>query len=175
MLSTSTNLLAKGSGTTPAPAAPWPVASGRATRLPGWRARMVHLFLIVFGWGLFIKYWLQVAGQAADSQQLQLLLLGAAIVVPAVTVPWVLHNVLLYRRRGARKSVPRVDLEYRTDYLGRQVAADWTTLADERLIEIGISGTVKFYRGTSVAPHDTSRPRRRDDDEVDSTIGSDAV
>jgi hypothetical protein len=100
---------------------------------------------IAAGWGLFLWGWQRVLARASDFAELRLLMIGAAIAVPAITVGWILHNRGIHRRKGPRRSVPVARLEYEVDFHGRQVLADWTALAHAQRVDIVIDGASKRY------------------------------
>jgi len=134
-------------------AAATPSGGARATRLASWPQRAAHVLIIAIGWGLYFWFWHLVSGKVTDSRQLMLLLLGATIVVPVMTLSWVLHNVGIHRRRGARRTVPKGDPNYNVDYNGRSILADWPALAREQAIEISVVGRLKCYRALPATDH----------------------
>jgi hypothetical protein len=107
---------------------------------------LAHLLAIVAGWALFFWGWQRVLARGTDFSELRLLMLGAAIVVPVVTVSWILHNRGIHRRKGPRRSVPEAVLDYQTDFNGRTVIADFSGLAWARRVDIVIEGASKRYR-----------------------------
>lgn len=116
------------------------------------------MLVIAIGWGLYFWFWHLVASKVTDSRQLMLLLLGATIVVPVMTLSWVLHNVGIHRRRGARRTVPKGDPNYNVDYNGRSILADWQALAREGEIEISVVGRLKCYRAAPAGDPETPVP-----------------
>ena len=120
-------------------------ATPRAPRPRHWGRRGAHALAIAVGWALFFWGWQRVLGRGADFGELQLLMLGAAIVVPVVTVSWILHNRGIHRRKGPRRSVPEATLDYRVDFNGREVVADFRALSQARRVEVVIEGAFKRY------------------------------
>ena len=86
-----------------------------APRPRSWGRRGAHALAIAVGWVLFFWGWQRVLGRSADFGELRLLMLGAAVVVPVVTVSWILHNRGIHRRKGPRRSVPAATLDYRAN------------------------------------------------------------
>lgn len=130
------------------------LASPRGAGLSGWR-RLAHGLAIVAGWVLFIWGWHRVLATTPDFADLRLLMLGAAIVVPVVTVSWILHNRGIHRRKGPRRSVVTARLEYGVDFNGREVVADFRALAQARHVQIVVEGGRKEYRDEAHAlPHE---------------------
>lgn len=128
----------------------------------GWR-RAVHLLAIVAGWFLFFWGWHRVLAGRPDFESLRLLIAGAAIVVPVVTISWILHNRGIHRRKGPRRSVPTAVLDYRVDFNGRQVLADFRALADVQRVRIDVEGSLKRYHADGDAapqPAEESAPAR---------------
>lgn len=96
---------------------------------------------MLFFWG-----WRRVLAATPDFAELRLLMLGAAIVVPVVTVSWILHNRGIHRRKGPRRHVAAAKVEYRVDFNGREIVADFRALAPARRVDIVVEGTRKEYR-----------------------------
>jgi hypothetical protein len=138
--------------TPPAGGAAQPAASWRWWSHPGRRA--LHLLAIIAGWALFFWGWHRVLERGTDFSQLRLLMLGAAVVVPVITISWILHNRGIHRRKGPRRSVSAVTLEYRVDFNGREVVADLPGLAMAQRVDIVIDGGFKRYRITPAAQLD---------------------
>ena len=113
--------------------------------LSGGLRRTAHLLAIIAGWALFLWGWQRVLAGGPDFAELRLLMIGAAVVVPVITVSWILHNRGIHRRKGPRRSVPPARLEYRVDFHGRQVVADWAALAGAQRVDIVIDGPSKRY------------------------------
>lgn len=110
-----------------------------------WSRRLAHVLAVFVGWGLFCWGWQRVLAGHPDFRELRLLMLGAAIVVPVVTVYWILHNQGIHRRKGPRRSVPAAELDYRTDFHGHEVEADFDALAQARCVDIVIEAGTKRY------------------------------
>lgn len=117
----------------------------------GWRRRTVHLLAVAAGWALFFWGWYRVLVAHPDFSALRVLVLGAVIVVPVVTVSWILHNRGIHRRKGPRRHVSAARLDYRVDFHGLEVVADFAALAPARRVHIVIDGTRKVYRESSGA------------------------
>lgn len=124
-----------------------------APRLANRRQRAAHAAVLVAGWALFGWSWHLVTASAPELGELRLLIAGAALVVPALTLSWIVHNVGIYRRKGPRRAVPASDASYTHDYARRRIEADWTALRAARCVEITVEGDVKRYRAVvAVAP-----------------------
>jgi hypothetical protein len=78
-------------------------------------------------------------------------MIGAVVVVPVITVSWILHNRGIHRRKGPRRSVPAATLEYRVDFHGREVLADWDALAAVQRVDIVVDGPSKRYVAHTIA------------------------
>jgi hypothetical protein len=118
--------------------------------LPGWR-RAAHLLAVVAGWLLFFWGWYRVLASSPSFTTLGQLVLGAAVVVPVVTVSWILHNRGIHRRKGPRRHVPTATLEYRTDFHGLEVAGDFRALQQAQHVQVVIEGARKVYRAKASA------------------------
>jgi len=122
------------------------------TPLRGWPQRLLHLALLVVGWGLFIWGWHDVLGQHWDTTALIWLIVGSLVLLPAMTIAWVLHNVGIHRRKGPRTGLRKVDETYRHDWNGREIAADFAALAHANVVVIDVEGKRKVYRAGGVLP-----------------------
>lgn len=109
-----------------------------------WR-RAAHGLAIAAGWILFFWGWHRVLAGRPDFDALRLLMLGAATVVPVVTISWILHNRGIHRRKGPRRNVPVATLQYQVDFNGREVVADFRALAEAQQVHIAIDGGRKRY------------------------------
>jgi len=107
---------------------------------------VAHGLAIVAGWVLFFWGWQRVLAATADFSELRILMIGAAVVVPVVTVSWILHNQGIHRRKGPRRSVPAATLAYRVDFNGREIVADFRGLAEARRVDVVVDGAFKTYR-----------------------------
>lgn len=117
--------------------------------------RLLHTLLVLAGWVGFVWGWWRVAGGQHDVAQLRLLILGSIVVVVVLTLGWVAHNVGIHRRKGPRKSVPRVQPRHEVDFNGRRLDADWEALRQARRVDIELDGDCKHF----VSP-DGPPPRR---------------
>ncbi len=90
--------------------------------------------------------WLLVGRQPWETSRLIWLIVGTLIVVPLLTLAWVLHNRAIFRRKGERRGVAVADFSYRTDWHGRTISADWAQLQRSRFVTVDVDGPLKFYR-----------------------------
>ncbi len=114
---------------------------------PFWR-RVLHGLLLLGGWAVFFGFWWKVLRGPLAVGPLFVVIPLIAIVVPAVTFYWIMHNVHLYRRRDARRSATPAVERYEQDWYGRRVAADWERLRGAREIAIEVAGDVKRYEAS---------------------------
>lgn len=115
---------------------------------PGWapaRRRLLHGLLIILGWLLFGWSWMRVTADRPEIGELRVLMIGAVVVVPLLTLSWVAHNVGIYRRKGPRKAGQPVPLRYEQDFNGRTIAADFDRLVNARRIDVVIEDGVKRF------------------------------
>lgn len=122
------------------------------TPLRSWPQRLLHLIALVVGWALFFWGWYDVLGQLWDTTALVWLIVGSLVLLPLMTVAWVLHNVGIHRRKGPRTGVRKVDETYQHDWNGREIAADFAALARASVIVIDVEGKRKVYRAGGVLP-----------------------
>lgn len=109
--------------------------------------RIIHALAIGGGW--FIYFWLwwrviYVYGQGL-SPLVALFLVITIIVVPTITLIWILHNVRIFKRKGMRQGRTTADDSYASDWKGRRVTADWIDMKQASSIVISVSGNDKQY------------------------------
>lgn len=107
---------------------------------------VLRVAAVVIGWIGFVWMWVLVGRQPWDSSRLVWLIVGALVVVPLLTLAWVLHNRAIFKRKGERRGVTPADFSYATDWHGRAVAADWRQLARARLVTVSVDASRKVYR-----------------------------
>ena len=115
-----------------------------------------HIILVVFGWALFGGFWWAVLQQGSNSlSRIVWLLATALVVLPVITLYWVMHNRGIYNRNGPRRQVQVVDAPYMRDWAGRPVRADFDALRQARLITIRSTADEKLFlaRPESVEPY----------------------
>lgn len=122
------------------------------TPLRGWPQRLLHLAALVVGWGLFFWAWYDVLGQPWNTEYLTWLIAGSLVILPSLTIAWVLHNVGIHHRKGPRKGARGVDETYRHDWNGRKISADLPALASAGIVVIDIEGDRKVYRAAGAVP-----------------------
>lgn len=110
----------------------------------GWQ-RLLHLVGLLAGWAVFFYWWYLVAVGDWDETDVALIILVTLVVSPALTVAWVMHNRGIFRRKGPRMDLPRVDLGYAQDWNGRKVQADWARLHEASVIAVTVDGPHKRY------------------------------
>lgn len=122
------------------------------TPLRGWPQRLVHLAALAIGWGLFFWAWHDVLGQHWETEFLTWLVSGSLVILPTLTIAWVLHNVGIHRRKGPRTGTRKADETYRHDWNGREVSADFAALARASVVVIDVEGKRKVYRAGGLLP-----------------------
>jgi hypothetical protein len=97
---------------------------------------------IVFGWA-----WIHVGGHTSLPTALWGIAAVAviAVVTLSVTVWWVVHNLRIHRRKGPRRSVPIAMPDYRSDFLGRSLDADWGLLRRSSVVVVRIDDQGKRF------------------------------
>ncbi len=111
---------------------------------------ILQVLIVASGWIGFVWLWVLVGRQPWDSSRLLWLIGGSFVVLPLVTLAWVVHNRAIFRRKGERLGVPVADFSYRSDWHGRRVDADWATLRASRFVTIGVEEEVKVYRAAEL-------------------------
>lgn len=115
--------------------------------LPGWPARLLHLGLVVLGWIAFgWSWWKVLFAQPVSVLNLGLLIVGAAIVVPVITLSWVVHNRGIHARKGPRQANATRTYVYAHDWAGSPIHADFEHMRGAPRILIEHSQAGKHYR-----------------------------
>lgn len=135
----------------------------RATGLRNLRQRVAHVVVLFGGWGLFAWGWARVLQDRWDTRPLLLLIVGSLVLLPLVTVFWIAHNKRIYRIKGPRSGVPKVDEAYREDWNGRRIEADWAQLAHADLVIVDVVDGRKTYRAARTQPGDAPTAARHGD------------
>ena len=128
---------------------------------------LVQLVLVVIGWFLFLWAWVSVMRYTApETVAVTTILLAAfAVVVEAINLLWIRHNMKIYKKKGPRENVPQVRYEFRRDFSDRRLAADWQSLQGEALIIVSFDDGQKTftpYRQEPTAEKLASYSRLRD-------------
>ncbi|WP_018228705.1 hypothetical protein [Methyloversatilis universalis] len=118
----------------------------RRDPLPGTGRRLLHRVGILAGWMLFAWLWSRVAFDLPDYSMLAWLVLTTLVLCPAITLYWVLHNLAIFRAKGARTHAVEASARYEQDWNGREVLADWPLLMQARITVIGVVDGRKVYR-----------------------------
>jgi len=88
------------------------------------RRRMVHAIVALLGWGIFIYWWWLVFHRVSRREIVYTGIFIAA--ATAITIPvtglWSLHNMRIFRRKGARTHVRTAQEDYSRDVLSRTVS-----------------------------------------------------
>lgn len=100
-------------------------------------------------WVVLVVAWWQVLSRGPQTWVSQLVVpVLAVVVVTAMTLGWVRHNLGIYQRKGPRHGLPEADAPWTTDSLGRRL--EFTPgLEDARFVRLDLHGDVKRYE---VAP-----------------------
>lgn len=111
--------------------------------------RVLHAFMALAGWVLFVYWWWIVFRRVSEHEiRFTLLFLAVALaIIVVVTVFWVVHNRTIFARKGARKK-PVESLSFvKRDSTGRRVrfAEPRETLMGSSLVRIEVQETEKVY------------------------------
>ncbi len=118
--------------------------------LPGWPARLLHGGLVALGWLVFAWSWWKVLFvQPVAALDLGLLIAGAALIAPAITLAWVVHNRGIYARKGPRQGNVAHAHAYTQDWAGAPVHADFALLRQAPRILVEHAATGKHFRGST--------------------------
>lgn len=108
---------------------------------------LMHVVIVLIGWFIFGWFWLKVLfEQTASPADLSWLVIGTLVVIPAITLGWVLHNRSLYARKGPRTLGRYVADTYNRDWRGRLVLASFDQLRRAPFVIIDTTDTKKNFR-----------------------------
>lgn len=111
---------------------------------------LMHVVIVLIGWFIFGWFWLKVLfEQTASPADLSWLVIGTLVVIPAITLGWVLHNRSLYARKGPRTHGRYVADTYTRDWMGRLVLASFDQLRRMPFVIIDATDTEKSFRSTN--------------------------
>jgi len=117
-----------------------------------------HIILVLLGWGLFSGLWWIVLQQTSNSlSSIIWLFSGALILLPIITLLWVLHNRGIYAHKGPRRHVQVVETRYEQDWMGRAIQANFDQLKQARSITILSNSEEKCFH----AQHESSQQLQR--------------
>ncbi|GAC1611757.1 MAG: hypothetical protein NVS3B26_27800 [Mycobacteriales bacterium] len=67
------------------------------------------------------------------------------VIVSALTLLWVRHNLGIYARKGPRRGLPDPDAAWSTDRLGRQLHFEYG-VENAPVVRLDLTGPTKRYR-----------------------------
>jgi hypothetical protein len=109
-----------------------------------------HGILVVLGWAIFCGFWwVTLLRQPHFPDELGLLMAGALLLGPLVTLYWVLHNRGIYARKGPRRQVQTMTESYTHDWAGRPVRAQFQTLRQCSVIVVRSTQQDKLFQSAS--------------------------
>lgn len=112
-----------------------------------------HIILVLLGWSIFGGLWWIVLQQTSNSlSSIIWLFSGALILLPVITLLWVLHNREIYAHKGPRRHVQVVEARYEQDWMGRAIQANFDQLKQAGSITILSNSEEKFFH----AQHESS-------------------
>lgn len=96
---------------------------------------------------MFIAMWAKVLSITSTATMLRTVtfIVGALAIVLFINKVWVDHNVAIYRRKGPRTGVRRVSPDWSEDFLGRALAADWSSVVMSPRVDVVVRGDRKFF------------------------------
>lgn len=108
--------------------------------------KLLHVLLLVVGWWVFFAAWWRVlTTQQMHFPILGWLIVGSLLLIPLLTLLWQRHNLHLYKRKGPRLNLRRVEERYEHDWRGLQVSANWSRLRAAQTIDIELEPKHKQY------------------------------
>jgi hypothetical protein len=114
------------------------------------------LVLLVVPWTFVGWLWWGVAHDTTLGQLLWAV--GLVFVLAAMSLcvnfAWILHNVRIFKRKGPRKGLPASDLDYRQDWAGRPVEADWPSVRAAQVVVVFPTPEAKMFLPDEAVPGD---------------------
>lgn len=112
-----------------------------------------HVILVVAGWCTFGGFWwLVLLQEPYPLSDIIWLLVGTLVVLPAITLYWVMHNRGIYARKGPRRQVQVIETAYAQDWAGRPVRAEFGSIRQARIITISSTADEKRFLAESGEP-----------------------
>ncbi len=115
--------------------------------------RILHALIALAGWALFGYWWTVVYARVSSSEVrfTVIFVLVASVISVAVTGLWVFHNLSIFRRKGPRKGVRDVVLDYSHDPLGRPVTFESTpeALLKAPAVRVRVDANGKSFRAAT--------------------------
>lgn len=112
------------------------------------RRDLAHVVLLVVPWAVFGWLWWRVALSTTAGELLNafgLVVLVAVFCVP-LTMLWIAHNVRIFERKGPRTGRPTVATTYATDWMEREVVADWAAVRSAAVVVVEPGADRKHFR-----------------------------
>lgn len=118
------------------------------------RRDVVHDVVVVLPWLVVVWLWRRVVvvTDVADLSMVAVVLCVLVVLVAALDVAWVIHNVRIFRRKGPRTGQPAVTREYASDAAGRPVAADWTAVRAATSVVVDLVEDGKTFHDAAGEP-----------------------
>lgn len=105
-----------------------------------------HVLVVVLGWGIFgWSWWTVVSNQPFHPTVLTTLIVLSIVIVPLVTLYWVVHNREIYIQKGPRQGRRSLPDTYPQDWTGRWVHAQFETLRHARRVIINSTSDDKYF------------------------------
>ena len=101
-----------------------------------------------------VTTWMISLTQQGDYGRASALGLIVLVVLPIITLYWVMHNRGIHARKGPRRQVQVVESAYAQDWAGRPVHARFDQLRQARLITIHSTADEKYF----LTPTDSLQP-----------------
>lgn len=123
--------------------------------LPSLGHRIAHTLAIGGGWFIYFWLWWRViyVYDQGLSSLVVLFLVGVLIILPTMTMIWILHNIRIFKHKGLRRErAMMMENHYVSDWKGRRVIASWLEMQDATSIVISVNGNDKHYQTQSHFP-----------------------
>lgn len=106
----------------------------------------LHIMVVTLGWGIFgWSWWTVSSNQPFHPVVLATLITLTIIIVPLVTLVWVVHNREIYARKGKRLGGRSLPENYSQDWTGRLVHAQFESLRHAQRVIIDSTSDDKYF------------------------------
>lgn len=109
--------------------------------------RFHHSFLAGICWAIYILSLFFVTWHGLEVYSGAIIILGIELfLLLSVTISWVFHRLRLHRKFGHRTNVLHTEWDYKVDWLGYKVKADFIELKKSKIITITCDDSKKIKR-----------------------------
>lgn len=116
--------------------------------------KLLRILFLVFLWLLFVALWYRVYGitTLSDITGALAYVSGIIVIYGIVVTAWILHNIAIFRKKGARRHVLFLDFAAIHDRLGSYIDAP-ENIKQKQSIVVTIADGRKVFSEGSAEPY----------------------